>query len=176
MIVVFPAPVGPTIAMMEPGFACMLKEWMICTSGQISEGNLVQDHIALHVFRLNRSLYIGGLLFFIQQTEDTFCRRTGRLQFTNNIGGFIDRTTEFTGILDKGCDIPQTQHIQQIENRAKYSDECQRQIVDEVDSGSHEGRVIFCRIICIRTCHIDGVKFIRDDAFLCIGANWFSVP
>lgn len=57
--------------------------------GQIPEGDLVQNHIAFHVFWLNRSLYIGGLFFFIQQTEDTFCRRAGRLQFANNIGASL---------------------------------------------------------------------------------------
>lgn len=135
---VFPAPVGPTMAMVVPGshVGCEIDDEGFVEG--VAEVDVTQTHDGRRVSagrRRRDDREIRRLVVGVQELEDSFGRCDARLQHVHLAGDLGHGHRELSRVLDEGSHRPQTQHARRHPIPSEHGD---RRVVD-VGDGLHRG-------------------------------------
>lgn len=134
MKVVFPAPVGPTMAMRLPFGAFMLKSFKITWSFWYPKLTW-ESSTSPWAFSSGARFPVCRLRGLVDDLKDPLCRRQGGLELTVDLCDLPDGPGELSGVEHEGRDAADADGAMEIQDGSEYGDQGQGQVVDGIVAG-----------------------------------------
>ncbi len=77
--------------------------------GPVAEADVLHFDLAVVHLQFLRVRGVGRFRLLVQQREDPFGRREGRLEFADDVGQLVDRAGELAGVENERGEVPQRQ-------------------------------------------------------------------
>ena len=172
-MVVFPAPVGPTMAMRLPGGRVEVQIPDDGLPGNVGEVHVLHPHIALYIRQSFRILRVRFFRLRVDEGEDPLGGGEGTLQLGEDVGQLVDGAGELPGILDEAAQIPQPELPPEEQHRAEYAQHGQGHIVDEIHRGAGDRTIGLCHGVGIHGGAVLFVKPLQNLRLPAVGPDGF---